>query len=219
MTGSALIQSCRVLLHDTDYQTQTDGRMYADEEIRRALITARAEGLKYIYGAFEILGTARSFADYSSRMLSGPSMPPVRARITVGKLFVQGVSGTNPMTAPADFWKLECALSADGHYVPQVPAAIGDPMRPNIWSSGIYGSGGQLFGAPAGGLFYYWSLCTNDMGNATDLATGAGGMPDAFYHAIKYMAVANLLKKEKVENEDRYKFFMNLFMRRLSTLR
>jgi hypothetical protein len=219
MLGADLIQSCRVCLHDTDYQTSTDGRQYADEEIRRALIMARAEGLKYIYGAFEILGTVRSFAEYNNKMLVGPSMPPTRARITVNKLLIGVASTGSPMNVPLDFWKLECALDSTGRYIPQIPAVIGDPLTPNIWNSGVYGSGGKIYGVSAGGFIYYWSLCSNDMGNATDLATGVGGMPDAFYHAIKYMAIANLIKKERVETEDRYKFFMNLFMRRISTLR
>lgn len=216
MVGADLIKSVRVVLRDDDYQTSSDGRFYATEEIRRALIMARAEGLKYIYGAFEILGVARSFAEYNSKLV-GSSMPPTRARITANKLLLNAALAGSPQAAPQDFWKLECGTTGAGKYIPQEVPFLGDPLTSNSWNSGIYARGGNIYGTLC--TFYYWALCTNDMGDATNLTTGTGGMPDAFYNAIKYLAVANLIKKEKVETEDRYKFFTNLFMRRISTLR
>lgn len=217
MTGAQLVRGVRVPLHDTEYNVASDGRMYSSDEISRALTTARTDTIKYLFSAFEIIGTRQTYSDYTTQ-LSGRGLPPARARITLSNLLRTVAITTNPQSQPADFWKIECGVAGDGSYIHTEPPFLGDPLALNAYQTQIYARNGQIYG-PACTL-YYWSICTIAIGDdGTDLASGVGGLPDSFYNTIKYLACANLVKKERAESEDRYKFFMQLFTRRLGTLK
>lgn len=217
MTGAELIRSVRVILHDTEYNVASDGRVYSDEEISRALLSARTDTIKYLYASFEIIGSRNSFADYTKE-LAGGGLPPVRPRITMSNLLRSVVFAGNGQAQPVDFWKIECGVTAGGAYVHAEVPLIGDPMATNAFNTQVYARSGHFYGTPC--TLYYWALCTVDIANnGTDLSNSTGGMPDGFYNTVKYLACANLVKKERAESEDRYKYLMQIFIRRLQSLK
>lgn len=216
MTGADLFEATRVVLHDTSYGTFSDTRMYAPSEIGNALTAARGDACRYLYGVFAIIGTTPNLMGYNAAMAGG-GLPPARARITLGKLLHSVAFSGTPTNVPADFWKIECGLAPNGKYIHPEPPPIGAVLGTNAYQTQVYAQGGKFYGNAC--TIYYWILPTTTIAdNATDLASTADGLPDAFYHAVKFLAAANLVKKERAENEDRYKLLMQMSMHRLSTL-
>lgn len=216
MTGADLFQGTRVILRDTGYGTYSDGRAYAPAEIASALTAARMDSLGYLYGAFAIIGGVPNFAGYNAQMAGG-GLPPVRARVTTTKLLHTVNFTIAGQAVPDDFWKIECGVASGPKYIHAEPPKLGQALGTNSFQSQVYTQGGKFYGTPC--QVYYWAVCTTPIADdGTDLRSGAYGLPDGFYHAVKYLACANLIKKERAENKERFELLMNTFMRRLASL-
>ncbi len=218
MTGADLFQGIRTILRDTGYGTYSDGRVYAPEEIALALTTARTDALRYLYGVFAIIGTVPNYQGYNAQM-SGGGLPPARARITLSKLLRTVALAASPQAAPTVMWKIECAIDGNGKFIHPEPPLLGEVLATNPYQTQLYMRSGNIYCTNIPSTMYYWAECTTAIGdNGTDLSTGTSGLPDSFYNAIKYLACANLVRKERREDEDRYKILISTFMSRLSSL-
>lgn len=217
MLGSDLFHSVRVLARDDSQGASTSSRFYSDEEIGRALTSARDEGIRLLFMQSSLLGSSPNSVLYY-QSLFGNAFPIRRPRITMSGLFSSVAFTASPQAVPSDFWRAECALDANSKYVKTEPAFQGDMMF-SIGQKQIYLKGGKFYGTL--GTVYYWANPTLALGNdATDLNADVNGYPmsDRFYHAIKYKALALLFAKEKADNLRRIALCERLFAERMSLL-
>ena len=216
MTGAYLFEQVRIVLRDNGRGVSTTARTWTDDEISSALMRARQDTLQALFALSDILGFRPNWAAYNRAMLGG-SLPPSRARVTIGNMLKTVAFAAPGAAAPDGFWRIECGVTAAGKYLKTDPSFIADPMQ-GVADVTIYARGQRFFGPTC--TVYYWRSPTNTILNdATDLSAGANGLSDAFYETAMYRAISYLLQKERAEYARRAAASERIFKQRLSTLR
>ncbi len=219
MTGAYLYTAMRRLLRDDARGASTDSRYYSDDEIGRALMRARADAIKSLFGVSALLGQSPNLELYY-RSLIGRTFPLRRPRMTIAGLFKSIAFAGSPQTVPGDFWRAECGQIATGSkYVKTNPAYPGEMMS-GIWEKQFWVKGGKFYGTLCN--IFYWADPQVTIDNtATDLESDANGYPltDRFYHAIKYKAMTYLLKKERADHLLRIDLCERIYGERLGLMR
>lgn len=192
MTGRKLIELTRTLLGDSGRRASTASRFYSAEEVRQHVNMAQESG------ALALI------------LLQRTADGPKRGGLTVSRL-VKETTGTSGTAVPDDFWLLECGFDVASKYVKACPVDEGERYR-YIGEPRVFVSAGTFQGSATTAV--YWSKPVELQDTTSTLTT----FPDAFYHAIKYLAAAKLLVKEQHDQMERAELFQTEFSNALTSL-
>lgn len=133
------------------------------------------------------------------------------AYITCTRMIVTAAKG-NGDAAPTDMYLCICGYKNDGTYVPYSPLAKGEPYA-DLGDEQVYVSGRVIYGTMQN--IEYWKTPSDSLAPNGNTFTE---FPDAFYHAVKYAAVRNLLIKEEADALYRWKPVDEEFQRKVASL-
>lgn len=208
MSGAEIIDTMRELLGDTDRGRLTPAfGYYKDSSILAAVTSARM---------FTYCQLVQKFKQQRRVPSTSIDLYSNTARIAIGRMLrtAPAASGaTIGVDAPDDFYVLECGQLSTGKYVPAFDVFSGERMR-NTMMQTIYARGGRFYGAAATAV--YWASPSEVLDSSPTQLTE---FSDAFYDAIKYLAVANLLQQEQASSLPRYNFYLKEYARRVMYLR
>lgn len=190
MQSNALVLMVRYLLRDTGRGLATSSRVYGDDEILSALMGARAQ----------------VFGD----LLMRQQLP----RVSLRKLMTFLPVATVTTPAPADFCSIIYGIDASGSILPGEDTIRGLSFEGGPLLDYVAVVGGAFVGTATSAVYYRFP--TQPITNTNTTLTEFG---DAVYHCIKYVAVANLMLKERADVLLRLQFIQGEIKRKMMSLK